>query len=34
VNEIVAQSVERLHVNTAAAQRLADELGDALSVPA
>jgi ERAP1-like protein len=34
VNEIVAQSVERLRVNTAAARRLGDELGDALSVPA
>ena len=32
VNEIVAQSVERLRVNTAAAQRLADELEDALRV--
>src|SRR2546425_1203270 len=34
VNEVVTQSVERLRVNTAAARRLADELGDALSVPA
>jgi hypothetical protein len=33
VNEVVTQSVERLRVNTAAAQRLGDELGDALSVP-
>jgi len=34
VNEVVTQSVERLRVNAAAAQRLGDELGDALSVPA
>jgi puromycin-sensitive aminopeptidase len=34
VNEVVAQSIERLRVNTAAAQRLADELEDALKVPA
>jgi puromycin-sensitive aminopeptidase len=32
VNEVVAQSVERLRVNTAAAQRLGDELEDALAV--
>ena len=33
MTEVVAQSVERLRVNTAAAQRLADELEDALKVP-
>ena len=32
ITEVVAQSVERLRVNTAAAQRLADELEDALKV--
>jgi aminopeptidase N len=32
VNEVVTQSIERLRVNTAAAQRLADELADALRV--
>jgi len=32
VNEVVTQSIERLRVNTAAAQRLADELEDALRV--
>ena len=33
VQETVAQSVERLRINTAAAERLADELEDALRVP-
>ncbi len=32
VNEVVTQSIERLRVNTAAAERLADELEDALRV--
>ena len=31
--ETVAQSLERLRINTAAAERLADELEDALRVP-
>lgn len=34
IAEAVAQSVERLRVNTAAAERLATELGDALAEPA
>jgi len=33
IAETVSQSIERLRVNTAAAERLADELGDALKVP-
>jgi puromycin-sensitive aminopeptidase len=33
IQETVAQSVERLRINTAAAERLADELEDALRVP-
>jgi hypothetical protein len=33
VQETVAQSLERLRTNTAAAERLADELEDALRVP-
>ncbi len=33
IGETVAQSLERLRVNTAAAVRLADELEDALRVP-
>ncbi len=33
IQETVAQSLERLRINTAAAERLADELGDALRVP-
>jgi hypothetical protein len=33
VQETIAQSVERLRTNTAAAERLADELEDALRVP-
>ena len=33
IRETVAQSVERLRTNTAAAERLADELEDALRVP-
>jgi puromycin-sensitive aminopeptidase len=34
IQETVAQSVERLRINTAAAERLADELEDSLRVPA
>ena len=33
IAETVSQSIERLRVNTAAAERLSDELGDALKVP-
>jgi puromycin-sensitive aminopeptidase len=33
IQETVAQSLERLRINTAAAERLADELEDALRVP-
>jgi puromycin-sensitive aminopeptidase len=33
IQETVAQSVERLRINTAAAERLADELEDSLRVP-
>jgi puromycin-sensitive aminopeptidase len=33
IQETVAQSIERLRINTAAAERLADELEDALRVP-
>ena len=33
IQETVAQSLERLRINTAAAERLADELEDALKVP-
>ena len=34
IAETVAQSIERLRVNGAAAERLADELEDALSIAA
>ena len=33
IQETVAQSLERLRINTDAAERLADELDDALKVP-